>query len=96
MRDELPKEPYYEEYGIVNFDLSSGPGTHWTAYYKHNKQVIWFDSIGNILPPKEILKYFKNCEILYNNDNYQDFNTYICGHLCIIFLKECYNISKQI
>ena len=32
MRDELPKIPRLQECGIVNFNTSSEPGSHWVAY----------------------------------------------------------------
>ena len=32
--DTLPKKPNKKECGIVNFDKSGGPGTHWVAWYK--------------------------------------------------------------
>lgn len=34
MRDDLPLKIRKNECGIVNLDISSGPGTHWTAYVK--------------------------------------------------------------
>ena len=33
-----------KECGIVNFDKSSGTGTHWVAWYKNGKTKIYFDS----------------------------------------------------
>ena len=35
--DTLPKKPNKKECGIVNFDKSGGPGTHWVAWYKNGK-----------------------------------------------------------
>ena len=32
--DTLPKKLSKKECGIVNFDKSGGPGTHWVAWYK--------------------------------------------------------------
>ena len=32
--DTLPKKLNKKECGIVNFDKSGGPGTHWVAWYK--------------------------------------------------------------
>ena len=40
--DTLPKKPNRKEYGIVNFDKSGGPGTHWVAWYKNGKNKIYF------------------------------------------------------
>ena len=36
--DTLPKKPNKKECGIVNFDKSGGPGTHWVAWYKNGKK----------------------------------------------------------
>ena len=33
-----------KECGVVNFDKSGGPGTHWVAWYKNGKAKIYFDS----------------------------------------------------
>ena len=34
MKDTLPSAPHVNETGIVNFNTSSEPGSHWVAYYK--------------------------------------------------------------
>lgn len=89
MLDELPIKPHKNECGIVNLDKSNRPGTHWVAYYKKNKYIEYFDSYGNLKPPLEIVKYFKD-EIKYNYNCYQKNNTVICGHLCLAFLYDKY------
>ena len=38
--DTLPRKPNNKECGIVNFDKSGGPGTHWVAWYKKGKTKI--------------------------------------------------------
>ena len=76
MRDNLPKTAHKNECGVINLDISSEPGTHWVAYKKTGKRVIYFDSFGNLNPPAEIVRYFKNCNILFNYDQYQTYNTY--------------------
>lgn len=88
MRDSLPLKPLYKETGIINLDSTDGNGTHWVAYKKIGKSVKYFDSFGNLSPPKEVIEYFKNCKIKYNHNRYQKFNTYNCGHLCIEFLNK--------
>lgn len=88
MRDTLPSKPWNRESGIINLDSQDGLGTHWVAYKKSGNLVKYFDSFGNLSPPQEVIKYFKNCEIKYNHDRYQHFNTYNCGHLCIDFLLK--------
>lgn len=96
MRDDLPKKPWKRECGIVNLDISSGSGTHWTAYYKtvneHGKSCVeYFDSYGNLKPPIEIINYLGN-RINYNHTGYQTYNTVNCGHLCLEFLCKKYLI----
>lgn len=89
MLDGLPKtKPWTNECGIVNLDNSSGPGTHWVAYYKHGvNNIQYFDSFGNLQPPKEIINYLgKN--VKYNYNTFQNYDTFICGHLCLKFLRE--------
>lgn len=90
MRDNLPRRPHrLNECGIVNLDSIVGPGTHWIAYCKHGDNVYYFDSFGNLPPPKELLKYFgSRCKIYYNYFNYQKYGTIVCGHLCIKFLHH--------
>lgn len=87
MRDTLPQYPRKNECGIVNLDSNKNHGSHWVAYIKSNNIVDYFDSFGNLKPPKELVKYFgKGVKILYNNDRYQNFNQSNCGHLCLEFL----------
>lgn len=89
MRNNLPKNgPWKIEYGIVNLDTTQGDGTHWTAYKKCGNLVIWFDSFGDLKPPLEVQRYFKNCKIVYNNTNFQSRGTFVCGHLCLQFLNS--------
>lgn len=86
MRDRLPTSPRKYESGIVNLDESRGSGTHWVAYKKQGPLVMYFDSFGDLRPPMEVIKYFNGCKIKYNYEKEQDFNTNICGHLCLNFL----------
>lgn len=88
MTDELPRKPWKDEAAIINLDDSDGPGTHWVCYKKRGNKVLYFDSYGDLPPPKELIRYLKGCEIKYNFDRYQDFDTFYCGHLCLKFLKK--------
>jgi hypothetical protein len=85
-RDDLPRKPNEIECGVLNLAKLSEHGSHWTAYYKNKNEVNYFDSFGDLAPPIEIQKYFKKCNILYNYSNYQDFDSFMCGHLCLKFL----------
>lgn len=102
MRDNLPKKPYQNECAIVNLDSINGPGTHWVAYCKKNNHVYYYDSFGDLPPPLELVNYFGGgggcgsgggggANIYYNYLKYQNFNTVICGHLCLTFL---YHFNK--
>lgn len=91
MRDSLPKHPHLRECGIINLDSSSGPGTHWVAYYKNRDKKEYFDSFGNLQPPVEVIKYLgKN--LMYNYKQEQNYDSSNCGHLCLQFL---YNIMMK-
>ena len=96
MRDELPKKPHKTECGIVNFNMSDESGSHWVAYYK-NIDRIYFDSYGQVILD-ELKHYLKTDNenekdklvIQRNTDIVQDFNTKICGHLCLFVLKALF------
>ena len=82
----LPRKPNNKECGIVNFDKSDGPGTHWVAWYKNGKTKIYFDSYG-VQPPTEVINYLGK-SIHYNTDQVQPVGQVFCGHLCLYILKE--------
>lgn len=87
MRNDLPKTgPKRNESAIVNLDDKYGPGTHWVCYKKIGNNVTYSDSFGNLQPPQEIVDYLGVGSIKYNHKQYQNFNTIICGHLCLKFL----------
>lgn len=89
MRDKLPKTPRKIECGIINLDNYDGPGTHWVSYYKNESSTIYFDSFGNLQPPWEFVKYIgSKSKIIYNHKQYQTYNTFNCGHLCLEFLYK--------
>ena len=98
MRDELPSTPGNRECGIVNFNKSTEPGSHWVCFFKDGDKRIYFDSFGQ-KAPTEIQKYLKTKEefqndvpvIQRNTDIVQEPNTEICGQLCIYVLD---NLSK--
>ena len=84
--DTLPRKPNNKECGIVNFDKSGGPGTHWVAWYKNGKTKIYFDSYS-VQPALEVIKYLGK-PIHYNTDQLQPAGKVFCGHLCLYVLKE--------
>ena len=88
MRNALPRTgPRYSESAIVNLDDVDGRGTHWVAYRKQGDDVVYFDSFGDLRPPLDLILYLGVDEVRYNHQRYQDFNTYVCGHLCLKFLQ---------
>ena len=97
-RDQLPEKLENKESGIVNFNTSKEPGSHWVAYFRDGNQKIYFDSFEQVIPT-EIQKYRKTKEEYQNNlpviqrntDIVQEPNTVICGHLCLYVLD---NLSK--
>lgn len=92
MRNNLPECVKKYETGIINLDDKDGPGTHWVAYRKLNKDIEYFDSFGNLRPPLEVIQYLtngdKSSRIKYNHNRLQSFNTNVCGHLCLNFLYK--------
>lgn len=92
MRNDLPKSGAVNvESAIVNLDDKDGPGTHWVAYKKIGDKVSYFDSFGNLRPPAELLTYLSVGSVNYNYENYQNYNTMECGHLCMKFLCQQLN-----
>lgn len=100
MKDTLPKSgPRKNEYAIVNLDNINGAGTHWVAYRKTNSVTNYFDSFGDLPPPLELHTYLRagaspTKKILYNVDRQQNFNSVVCGHLCLQFLASKHGSSK--
>ena len=106
-RDSLPAYPKENECGIVNFNTSSEPGSHWVCYFKTGNDRIYFDSYGQITP-YEVQKYLKTKSeidkqvIKRNTDIVQPAGTQICGHLCLYVLKslsdgiEFYDVLKTL
>lgn len=88
MRDTLPLQPKLYESAIVNLDSALGSGTHWVCYRKVKNKIYYFDSFGNLKPPSELLRYFGGCNIYYNYQREQTFNSVVCGHLCLKFLSN--------
>lgn len=103
MRNALPKNgPFKNESAIINLDDNDGSGTHWVAYKKTNNEVIYFDSFGDLQPPMELTGYVGVGSVNYNYNQYQDYDTVECGHLCLKFLcnqlnrKNKYSLYKHI
>lgn len=89
MRNALPPKPNKNECAIVNLDDKNGPGTHWVAFKKIGTNIQYYDSFGQLRPPLELINYFgKTVKVTYNYNREQNFDSYICGHLCLKFLTN--------
>jgi hypothetical protein len=88
--DRLPRRVWKHESAIVNLDLFSGPGTHWVCYKKINSHIMYYDSYGNLRPPKQLVDYWQtNGRKVFITFNYKrSQRIYNCGHLCLRFLKN--------
>lgn len=100
--DLLPKRIRKFENGIVNLDVSTGPGTHWVCYYNDPQYpfVEYFDPFGDYelegikfkesSIPKRIVKYLKTSgkPIVYNDSFLQKPTSTRCGYYCMTYIVE--------
>lgn len=97
MRDALPKKPNKIECMILNHDSKYNGGTHWTALVKVDRKAYYFDSFGKLPPPHELARYLgSTTQIHYNYNQYQGFDSVICGHLCLKFLYDFWHRNRNI
>lgn len=95
MRDTLPEKCNKTECGIINLDSILSSGSHWTCYFKVNDYAIYFDSYGDVNPPRELVKYLNVKNLEYNTDRIQNYSDPpICGHLCLEVLRRLSNSEK--
>ena len=88
-RDLLPKRVPIMSMVINIQGSNDGDGTHWTSLIIFNEIAIYFDSFGSLNPPFDIVNYVgSNIKIVNNYHRYQDYGTYNCGALCLIFLYD--------
>ena len=91
-KDMLPKRMNKNESIVVNLqDYFAGSGTHWVCVYNEEKSntVDYFDSFG-LVPPIEVIKYVKatNKPLVYNDSQFQDINSILCGYYCLYYIME--------
>jgi len=89
MRDELKGKSAKNECFILNHDISSQNGTHWTCLYTKNGVSFYFDSFG-LDPPLEIKDYCKGVERYCSTFKIQEYDEVICGHYSV-FMLYCLN-----
>ena len=90
MRDELDRNRFDPECGVVNLNTSRQPGSHWTSYWTSGNVSYYFDPYGDFLPPPELQKYLRGTRIYYNATRLQhpEEREPICGHLCLLILSH--------
>ena len=87
MRDELKNlKPCKSECGVLNLNLSNESGSHWTCWFKINKDKYYFNSFG-LPPPKELIDYLES-PILHSTFQLQGMNDQNCGKWCLLILKN--------
>jgi hypothetical protein len=84
MRDDLPKQSWRTECGILNLDVLEGRGTHWTCWYQKGGVCFYFDSFG-LAPPQEFYQYIR-CDCYHSTYQVQTLGDVICGHLSVLML----------
>jgi len=55
MKDKLQRIDKNTECVIINLQNSNESGINWVAYFKNNDKKYYFDSYGDVLPPKNLL-----------------------------------------
>lgn len=93
MRDKLPSKPSKVECGVLNLDVQTGKGTHWTCWIKNEKDCYYFDSYG-LMPPEEFENYVKS-DMIINTYHIQNKNDIICGQLCLVVLYKMLILKKD-
>ncbi len=93
--DELPRTMVGESLLLVNTDISSGFGIHWTAMYVSSQGTAeFFDSTGH--PPEHYCDGFRQF-LINNGPNYkfqkrrlQSVGSRLCGQYCLFYaLRRC-------
>ena len=106
-RNELPDKCLDNEWGIVLLAENNSNITisHWVSYFVRNETFLrdgvevkdskpyYFCSYGSLIPSdlKKYLSFDNKNKILGHTFRIQDFNSSICGELCIVF---CFLLDK--
>ena len=94
-RNELPNKCLENEWGIVLLAQNDCKiiSSHWVAYFVKDRKPYYFCSYGTPIC-SELKEYLRNrVPILGHTFIIQEFNSSICGELCIVF---CYLLDKGI
>ena len=89
--DQLTHKIGKDEFGVINLDVSTGPGSHWVGYFnspKH-KDVYYYDSFS-VQPDDRTIKFLKTSgkKIAYNTSQMQDVMSQRCGWFVYTWLKN--------
>ena len=86
---------------IMNLDEYSDIGTHWIALHALNNNFTYLDSFGVQHIPKEIKKFVErslinksnimSSSITTNNNRIQEYDSVMCGYICIQFIDFILN-----
>ena len=71
---------------VINLDEYADVGTHWTALYNSNIEIIYLGSFGVEHVPKEIKTFSGHKNIKANIFRIQARNSIMCGYFCIGFI----------
>jgi hypothetical protein len=90
--DKLPRKlPHDSCGGVINLDVSTGPGTHWVAFFKNKGGgAEYFDPLGD-RPPRRIASFLNRHSpmgVAYNRVPYQSERSTLCGNFCIFYLER--------
>ena len=98
MRDQLNSihSKQDEHCLILNLDLSTNEGTHWTCLFVTKDKCIYFDPFG-FCPTPEVEEYCRKIENrIYSTFPIQKANSVICGHYCIYVLYKLINCGEDL
>ena len=82
-RNNLPKTI---RKGRNNLDEFKSIETHWIALYMNANSIVYFDSIGVELVPKETKQFIGNKNIIKNIYRIQPYDSIMCGYFRIGFI----------
>ena len=71
---------------VINLDEYADVGTHWIALLCNKSEIVYFNSFGVELVPKEINKFIGNKNIKANIFRVQANNSVMCSYFCIGFI----------
>jgi len=87
MKDELNANNTKNGNYIINLQNSNQDGSHWCAFRKENKTVLYMDPFGIIMPNNDMLLFHKQFDsVFYSKFQIQDYKSSLCGLYCILFL----------